>query len=61
MTEHIIRYLFMPVRACIGLVLIAIMTVVFLLGACLYPRAGSDYKESVYSILRFVRNGIESY
>lgn len=51
----------MPVRAAIGLVLIAIMTIVFLLGACLYPRAGSDYRESVYSILRFVRNGIESY
>jgi hypothetical protein len=61
MTEHIIRYLFMPVRAAIGLVLIAIMTIVFLLGACLYPNAGKDYKESLYSILRFVRNGIESY
>jgi hypothetical protein len=51
----------MPVRAAIGLVLIAIMTIVFLLGACLYPNAGKDYKESLYSILRFVRNGIESY
>jgi len=61
MSEHLIRYLFMPVRACIGLILVAIMTIVFLISSCLYPHAVKDYRESIYSILRFVRNGIESY
>ena len=56
-----LRYLFAPVRLVIALLLFLLMTVVFLIASVLYPHASRDYKEAIFSLLRFVRNGIDSY
>lgn len=59
--NDLIRYLFIPARVLVALLLLIPMTVVFFIGCVLYPYAWKDYREAVFSICRFVRNGIDSY